>query len=124
VKLKRKTIHNYHFLFRFQSEKIKNQENTLQLDNKKFFRTKRTSLKDTKVSRLKMPYDIKVNANGLLESSVQTNVLIQTTKNTLKQSNMPKVEGRNGGEDDVMENIVIENLIYTGKEPIFDGKLK
>ena len=42
----------------FQAQKLLGQENKLQLDSKKHLKAKRASLKDTRVSRFKMPYKI------------------------------------------------------------------
>lgn len=84
---------------------------------------KRASLKETKVSSLKMPYEIKVNVKSLLESSAGTNAQIEVSRISLLRSKMPKVEGRIN-EDDTMESIAVEDLIFKGKEPIFDGEIR
>jgi hypothetical protein len=70
-----------------------------------------------------MPYDIKVKTNSLLETSSGTNAQIEMTGISLMKSKLPRVEGRADGSDDTaMEDLVGQNLIYTGNEAIFNGK--
>lgn len=70
-----------------------------------------------------MPYNIRTNTNSLLEYSAGNNALIEVTRQSLMRSKMPKVEGRvNEEQENVMDNLVVENLIYSGKEPIFNGE--
>lgn len=69
-----------------------------------------------------MPYEIKVNAKSLLESTAVTNAQIELSRISLVRSKMPKVEGRLK-EEDTMESIAVEDLIFRGKEPIFEGEV-
>jgi hypothetical protein len=70
-----------------------------------------------------MPYQIRSNAHSLLESTASANALIETTRQSLLRSKMPKIEGREDeNQNDGMENLVVENLIYSGKEPIFNSE--
>jgi hypothetical protein len=70
-----------------------------------------------------MPYQIRSNANSLLESTASANALIETTRQSLLRSKMPKIQGRaDEDQGNAMDNLVVENLIYSGKEPIFNGE--
>ena len=70
-----------------------------------------------------MPYKIKDNANALLESTASTNAQIEVTRISLLRSKLPKFDGRTDKQEgSEMDNIVVENLVYTGKEPIFSGE--
>jgi hypothetical protein len=88
------------------------------MDNKKFFTTSTVNLKNANVSHVKMPYEIDFLARDLLLQATNTNIKVAETRNLL---NGRSVEGRAGEEN--AENLSIQNLIYEGKENIFDGKI-
>ena len=99
-------------------------DHTLQMDNKKFLRAKFSSLKDSKIRRVKIPHVVEVSASKLQKQAVNNNVRVQQTRMLLKRSKQSQTQGRAEGDLlEQMDNIVTEDLIYEGVDPIFQGLL-
>lgn len=99
-------------------------DHTLQMDNKKFLRAKFSSLKDSKVRRVKIPNVVDISATKLQQQTVDTNVRVEQTRRLLKRSKQSQTQGR--AEDDPLEqmdSIIVKDLIHEGVEPMFQGLL-
>lgn len=92
------------------------------MDQKKYFKSPQLHLKDSNVTRLKMPHVLKTTAIGLQERVTATNIQVQESRNALRKS-QSNVEGRTEEKPfDQMDSIVVQNLVHTGSNSIFKGK--
>lgn len=95
----------------------------LQIESKKKLRAKFSNLKDTKIRQVKVALEMEHSAKSLQKQAVDTNIQVELTKRSLKTSTRsPTNERTDGAEIEKMDNLVVENLIYSGLEPIFEGK--
>jgi hypothetical protein len=112
------------FKFTFQAQKLQGQPNSLQIQNKKLLKSLLANVKNSKVKQVKMPYSLQTPTTTLQKKVAETNIQVEVARRSLKNSQKTSVEGRaQEGAVEAMDNIVVENLIYNGKNPIFKGKV-
>lgn len=94
------------------------------MEHKRFIHANFSNVKDSKIRRLKMPHSVKLTGTQLQKKSIEINIRVEQTRKLLKRSQQSQVEGRaDEGLPEVMENIEVEDLIYKGGKPIFEGLL-
>lgn len=104
---------------------FKLQENPLDMEGKKFFHTRTSNLKNSKVRRLTIENQLKSSAKDLQKKTVDANINVELTRRLLKKPPSIQSQAR-AGEDEIeqMDNIVVEELIHNGKDPLFSGNYK
>lgn len=95
----------------------------LQIESKKVVRARFSNLKDTKIRQVKVALEMEHSAKSLQKQAVDTNIQVELTKRSLKSSTRsPTDERADEAEIEKMDNLIVENLIYSGLEPIFEGE--
>lgn len=94
------------------------------MDKKNYFKSPQLHIRNSNVTRLKMPLELKTTAISLQERIVATNIKVQESRNALRKS-QNNVEGRTEDKPlDQIDSIVVQNLVHTGSSSIFKGNFK
>lgn len=94
------------------------------MDSKKILTMKTLNLKNSRATHVQMPFSMKSSALELQKMAVDSNILVELTRRELKKPRLRGSDMRAGdGGLEEMDNIVIKDLVYNGKEPIFEDLL-
>lgn len=108
--------------FLLQAQSLVKQDKSVNMTSKKFLAARSLNLSQSSVQQLRMPYNVTMTGRALQERVVNTNIEVSEARRALSSSSRFDVTGRADGAADIMENIVVQNLIYSGKDHIFNGK--
>lgn len=84
-------------------------------------RTKLSNLKDSRVRQVKLTHVMKHSAQSLQKRAVETNIQVEQTRRNLKRGSSTS-ERAEGDQNDKMDSIKVENLVYSGLNPIFESE--
>jgi len=111
-------------LYYFQAKRLIENPEKLDISNKKLINAKYVNLKDVAVGSLKMPYNVSGVTKELMEDIVTSNVQLEKIRQNLRDGSTWKSNERaQENFDNEFGTINVNNLIYNGNQPIFNGKL-
>lgn len=104
---------------------LSSKNGSFEINNKRFLNVNYVRLQNSKVGTLKMPYNITVQSKDLVQQSISTNIELSRLNRTLRSSSQLKFRTNEEESKDIgLESINVKNLIYSGKQPVFEDILR
>lgn len=78
-------------------------------------------MKNTKVRNVKVVQELLISATILQKQGIDANIQVEMARRSLMSSSTVG-ERANNREFEKLDSVAVENLVYSGKQPIFQSK--